>query len=327
VRAATLPLLLVLVLASGAARALPLAEFPELGTFIDEMAARHGYSPQALHELFTQVEIKPEIVAAIERPAEALPWYEYRLRFIDRKRIEGGVRYWKEHAAALERAASEFGVPPQVIVALIGIETDYGRNAGRYRVADALTTLMLQYPPRAAFFRRELEEYLLLARDLGLSPLRLKGSYAGAIGIPQFIPSSYRRYAVDFDGDGRRDLIGSAADAIGSIANFLLHHGWQRQGPVSDEVRIEGTRHFWIEQLGVKPALTVPQLVSYGIFPRRHHGAELRAALIALEGEDGPLYRIGYQNFYALTRYNRSKRYAMAVHELSELVRAAYENP
>ncbi len=324
---ATQRLLLVALLASGAAHAVPLAEFPELGAFIDEMAARHGYSASALGELFTQVEIKPEIVAAIERPAEARPWYEYRLRFIDRKRIDGGVRYWREHAATLERAEDQFGVPPQVIVALIGIETDYGRNAGRFRVADALTTLTLRYPPRAAFFRRELEEYLLLTRDLGVSPLHIKGSYAGAIGIPQFIPSSYRRYAVDFDGDGRRDLIGNAADAIGSIANFLVRHGWQPKAPVTDEVRIEGARHFWVEQLGVKPALTVQQLVSYGIFPRRHHGGELRAALIALEGEDGPLYRVGYQNFYAITRYNRSKRYAMAVYELAELLRAEYENP
>ena len=324
---ATRPMLLALLLATEVAGAVPLAEFPELGAFIDEMAARHGYPAGALSELFAQVEIKPEIVAAIERPAEARPWYEYRLRFVDRKRIDGGLRYWKEHAATLERAEAQFGVPPQVIVALIGIETDYGRNAGRFRVADALTTLTLQYPPRAAFFRRELEEYLLLTRDLGISPLNIKGSYAGAIGIPQFIPSSYRRYAVDFDGDGRRDLIGNAADAIGSVANFLVRHGWQPQAPVTDEVRIEGARHFWVEQLGVKPSLTLQQLVSYGIFPRRHHGTELRAALIALEGEDGPLYRVGYQNFYTITRYNRSKRYAMAVYELSELLRAEYENP
>jgi membrane-bound lytic murein transglycosylase B len=319
-------MLLVLLLAADAARAVPLADFPELGEFIDEMVARHGYSGGALNELFDKVEIKPEVVAAIERPAEARPWYEYKLRFIDRKRIDDGVRYWKEHAAALERAQVQFGVPPQVVVALIGVETNYGRNAGRFRVADALTTLTLQYPPRAAFFRRELEEYLLLTRELGISPLRVKGSYAGAIGIPQFIPSSYRRYAVDFDADGRRDLIGNPADAIGSVANFLVRHGWQPQAPVTDEVRIEGARHFWVEQLGVKPSLTVQQLVSYGIFPRRHHGSELRAALITLEGEDGPLYRVGYQNFYAITRYNRSKRYAMAVHELSELLRAEYEN-
>jgi membrane-bound lytic murein transglycosylase B len=323
---ATRSMLLALLSVTNAAGAVPLAEFPELGQFIDEMVARHGYSGSALTELFDKVEIKPEVVAAIERPAEARPWHEYRLRFVDRKRIDGGVRYWKEHAATLERARAQFGVPPQVIVALIGVETNYGRNGGRFRVADALTTLTLQYPPRAAFFRRELEEYLLLTRELGVSPLRVKGSYAGAIGIPQFIPSSYRRYAVDFDGDGRRDLVGNAADAIGSVANFLVRHGWQRQAPVTDEVRIEGARHFWVEQLGVKPSLTVQQLVSYGIFPQRRHGTDLRAALIALEGEDGPMYRVGYDNFYVITRYNRSTRYAMAVYELSELLRAEYEN-
>jgi membrane-bound lytic murein transglycosylase B len=319
-------LVLAIALAPSGAAALELRDYPELSGFIDQMAERHGFSRARLATLFSEVRIKPDIVEAIERPAEARPWYEYRERFVNAQHLQEGLRFWRRHAAALENAEAQYGVPAHVIVALIGVETHYGRTRGRYRVADALTTLTLQYPPRAAFFRRELEEYLLLARELELPALALTGSYAGAIGIPQFIPSSYRRFAVDFDGDGRRDLVDSPVDAIGSVANFLGRHGWRPRAPVSDEARIEGTRFFWVEQLGVKPSLTVPQLIEYGIYPAQRQDGSVRGALISLEGEDGPLYRVGYDNFYVITRYNRSKRYAMAVHELSELLRDGYEN-
>ncbi len=320
-------LLLALLTLAPPAAALELGEFPELAEFIDEMVARHSFSAAQLRALFAQVELKADVLEAIERPAEARPWYEYRQRFVNPEHVARGVHFWQQHSAALARAESEYGVPPEIIVALIGVETHYGHTPGRYRVADALTTLMLRHPPRAAFFRRELEEFLLLAHELGVAPLRIKGSYAGAMGIPQFIPSSYRRYAVDFDADGRRDLLGNPVDAIGSVANFLTRHGWQTRGPVSDEVRIEGTRYFWVERLGLKPTLTLEQLIGYGIFPARNSGGARRAALIGLEGEDGPLYRLGYDNFYVITRYNRSKRYAMAVHELAELLRADYDQP
>jgi membrane-bound lytic murein transglycosylase B len=307
------------------AQALELAEYPELRTFIGEVAARHGFDAIELTRWFADVNLKTDVVAAMERPREALPYHEYRKGFLTPLHVKRGLDHWRQHAAALERARDRYGVPPEIVLGILGVETQYGRNNGKYRVLDALTTLMLLYPPRAEFFRRELEEFLVLARQLKLKPLDVKGSYAGAVGIAQFIPSSYRRYAVDHDGDGRADLLKSHADAIGSIASFLKVHGWQASEPVVTEARLEGTYYFWVEKLGVKPALNLRDLVGYGIFPSQPVDTEKRAALIELEGEDGPYYRLGFDNFYAITRYNRSKRYAMAVTELAELLRTQRE--
>ncbi len=310
------------------ARAVELRDWPEVWTFIDEMVKRHGFPAAELEQLFAGVQLQPSVVEAIERPGEARPWYEYRKQFLTEQHVKRGLAYWKQHQEALDRAHREYGVPPEIILGILGVETSYGRNPGRYRVIDALVTLWLQYPPRAGFFRRELEEFLLLAREQKLDPLLFRGSYAGAIGIAQFIPSSYRRYAVDFDGDGRRDLATNPTDAIGSIANFLRVHGWSAMDPISDTVRLEGTQYFWVEKFGVRPALSVRELVRYGIYPLQHTGnTDRRAALMSFEGEDGPFYRLGYNNFYVITRYNRSKRYALAVLELSERLRAARVEP
>lgn len=316
---------LALLLGAPPAQALEIDDYPEVGIFVEEVAERHGFDRRELTRLFAQVELKQDIVSAIERPREALPWHEYRKGFLTELHIKRGLAYWREHEKALERAQQEYGVPPEVVLGILGVETHYGRNNGRHRVLDALTTLWLLHPPRRDFFRRELEEFLVLAREARFDPLKLRGSYAGALGIAQFIPSSYRRYAVDFDGDGRRDLLGSPSDAIGSIANFLRVHGWRPQEPVSEPARIEGTYYFWVEKLGHKPVLGLSELAGYGIFPAQPADMELRAALIALEGEEGPFYRLGYTNFYVITRYNRSKRYAMAVQELSEMLRDARE--
>lgn len=315
----------LLMLVAAPAQALELGDYPDLHRFIDEMVERHGLGRAALRKLFEDVEVKPAVVHAMERPREGLPWHEYRQSFLDEPHIRDGARYWKQHAATLARAQKQYGVPPEVVLGILGVETHYGKNRGSYRVIDALTTLTVDYPPRAEFFRRELEEFLLLARELKRDPRSLRGSYAGAMGIPQFISSSYRRYAVDFDGDGRRDLIGNPTDAIGSVANFLKVHGWRTDEPLWDETRLEGTGFGFVERLGAKPALSVAELIRYGVFPVRHLDGDRRAALIELEGENGPFYRIGYHNFYVITRYNRSKRYAMAVTELSELVRLRYE--
>lgn len=298
----------------------------ELADFVAEMAERHGFATTELERLFSRAQFRPEIIEAMERPREALPWHEYRKIFVTPEHVRQGLAFWQRHADTLARAEVELGVPPQVIVAILGIESRYGRSQGRYSVLDALATLTVGYPRRAGFFRRELEAFLLLTRETGLDPLSLRGSYAGAIGVPQFMPSSYRQYAVDFDGDGRRDLLNSPADIIGSVANFLKQHGWQRGVPVSDQVRLDGTRHFWIERLGIRPLLSLNKLLHFGIIAPDHHDPEQRAALIALEGEDGPIYRLGFQNFYVITRYNRSARYAMAVHELSEWLRHEREN-
>ncbi len=320
-----LPALVAVFAGPCAALALDLQEYSELTGFIRRMAEEHGFSTKDLHRVFARVHYREDIIEAIERPKEALPWYEYRNLFVTDQHAQRGKIYWTEHATALSRARELYGVAPEIVVAVLGIETQYGRNKGEYPVVDALTTLMLGYPPRAEFFRRELEEYLLLARELDADPLTIKGSYAGAMGLPQFIPSSYRRYAVDFDGDHRRDLLTSAEDAIGSVANFLNAHGWEANQPVSEDVDLEGSLYVWVEKLGVKPILSVRHLGTYGVFPRNPEGEDRSAALIVLDGERGPIYRLGYNNFYVITRYNRSTRYAMAVYELGQMIRRLHK--
>jgi membrane-bound lytic murein transglycosylase B len=307
------------------AHAIEIEAYPELQEFIPSFAREHNYPEARLRKLFTQARIRPEIVQTIERPKEALPYHEYRKQFLTDTHVQRGARFWSEHAGTLSRVGREYGVAPEFIVAILGVETQYGRNKGEYPVVDALATLWLHYPARSDFFRRELEEFLLLIQELGVDPASIKGSYAGAIGMPQFISSSYRRYAADGDGDGRRDLVKSPDDAIASVANFLKVHGWTADEPPTDEVDLRGTLYFWIERLGIKPTLTLGGLTQYGILPRREAPAERRAALVALEGETGPYYRLGYNNFYVVTRYNRSKRYAMVIVELAERLRQQRE--
>jgi membrane-bound lytic murein transglycosylase B len=311
------------------AHAVSTAEHPELAGLIDALATQHRFERAAVGRWFADAKLRPEIIAAMERPREALPWHSYRPLFLNDERVRRGRRYWNEHEGLLARAERQYGVPAEIIVAIIGIETQYGANKGDYPVLDALLTLTLGYPRRAAFFRRELEEYLLLARELKLDPRMLKGSYAGAIGIPQFIPSSYRLYAVDHDHNRRRDLLHSHADAIGSVAHFLNRHGWARGEPIIDAARLDGPLNAWRAQLGTQPTLPLRHWIGHGVFPRREAGVsaviasddERPAALIALEGENGPLYFLGYNNFHAITRYNHSKNYAMAVHELGRMIR------
>lgn len=316
----------LVLMAAPSAHALNPVSYPALRTFSAEMTDRYGFSAKQLRRAFRCAKIRPEIVEAMERPKESLPWYEYSKIFLTPENVRRGARFWKKHAAALARAHEQYGVAPEVIVALIGVETQFGRNQGGYPILDSLVTLMLKYPPRAAFFRTELTDFLRLTRELNLDPCRVKGSYAGAMGLPQFIPSSYLRYAVDFDGNGKRDILGSPEDAIGSVAHYLKENGWEADAPVADDVRLEGTLYFWIEKLGLKPALSVRQLTRYGIFPRHLDNAERRAALIPLEGKHGPFYRLGYNNFYVITRYNLNKRYAMAVYDLSEMIRQRMED-
>jgi membrane-bound lytic murein transglycosylase B len=278
---------------------------PEVEAFIAEMVQKHQFEPLALRRLLGQAQSPPAILRAISAPATARPWYEFRARNVDPARISGGVAFWREHAVTLARASREYGVPEEIIVATIGIETLYGRNTGNFRVLDALTTLAFRYPPRAELFRAQLEEYLLLVRELDVDATRMRGSYAGAIGIPQFLPSSFRRYAVDFDGDGRRDLAGTVADAIvvvpaevgGAGVDALVEAGIRPQTRVSD-----------LRRLGVIPAVPVDE--------------EAEAALFTVQMETGPRYWLGFNNFYVITRYNRSINYALAVYELAQEVRA-----
>lgn len=304
-------------------QAVNVEEFPALRLFIDEMASRYKFSHKELGEWFAQAELRDDIIEAIYRPKESTPWHEYRKLFVNDGRASKGLEFWKANAEAIFSASSEYGVPPEIIVAIIGIESLYGRQGGRYRVLDALLTLTLRYPERSEFFRNQLAEFLLLARELNVGPLTVKGSYAGAMGIPQFIPSSYRSYAVDFDGDQKRDL-NDVEDAIGSVANFLKQHGWKRDQPIVGEVNLEGSMYSWIENNGVEPRISIQHLSRYGILPVQRIDAHQLAALISFEGENGPIHRLGYNNFYVITRYNRSTNYSLAVVELSEQIRKLY---
>lgn len=321
-------------LLSAPAAAVSLHDHPELRGLIDNLAERNGFDRAALRQLFAEARLLPEVVTAIERPREALPWPDYRRGFVTEDRIRNGVRYWRAHRRTLARAERDYGVPAELIVAIIGVESHYGDHRGAYTVLDALLTLTLEYPPRREFFRHELDEFLLLTRELKLDAGRVKGSYAGALGIPQFIPSSYRRYAVDFDGDAQRDLFRNSDDAIGSVANFLKRHGWAAGQPVVDPARVEGPRDALPEPSGAEPVLTLHQWLDRGVVPKRDSTAaapparfddERAAALIALRGESGPLYHLGYNNFYVITRYNRSHNYAMAVYELARMIRNRYQ--
>ena len=277
---------LLLALALPALAQSPYGERAEVKSFIRDLVERHGFVESELNTLFARVYRVDPVLQAIVAPAEIAPWPDYRAMFVSPPRISGGLAFWTAQEALLARAEREYGVPAEIIVAIIGVETFYGRNPGRWRVVEALATLAFDYPPRAGFFRGELENYLLLARDSGLDVFSVRGSYAGAIGIPQFMPGSLRRYAVDFDGDGAIDLSRNTADAIGSVANYLKQHGWrtgeavQRKQGTPDEAAGDRTIDLGTER------------------------------------------RVGLANFQALMRYNRSPLYAAAVADLAEALRA-----
>lgn len=296
-------------------------ESDELAAFARDMAERHGFDPARISETLARAERRQEILDAISRPAEAKPWYQYRPIFLTSQRIGGGVEFWNRHEDLISRASKEYGVDPAVIVAIIGVETRYGEITGSYRVLDALSTLAFHYPPRSSFFRRELEEFFLLGRDEPFSLTEVKGSYAGAMGFGQFIPSSYRAYAVDFDGDGGRDLW-QPADAIGSVANYFHVHGWRQGEPVA--VRAEAAPNARpIADAPIKPEWTLAELAKRGFQPAEPVDAGTEATLIALEQPDSQEYWLGFHNFYVISRYNRSTLYSMAVLQLSRAIEEA----
>jgi membrane-bound lytic murein transglycosylase B len=292
---------------------------PEVASFIREMTNSHGFASEQLSLLFTQVERKQSILDAISRPAEKVkPWSDYRPIFITDARISRGVDFWRQHEAALLRAQQEYGVEPQVIVAIIGVETFYGGNTGNYRVIDALATLGFDYPPRAPFFRQQLKEFLLLTREQQVDPLSVKGSYAGAMGLPQFMPSSYRAFAVDLNGDGKINIWTDPADAIGSVASYFKQHGWTAGGLVVSRAEVRGAHVDEGLTQGIEPVKTVGDLRALGWSSHDALRADLPVTAFRFDGAEGPEYWLGLSNFYAITRYNRSAMYAMAVHQLSE---------
>jgi membrane-bound lytic murein transglycosylase B len=293
----------------------------EIAPFAREVASAHGLDPDRVAETLRGARVLPKVLEAMRRPAEAKPWRDYRPIFLTDRRIEEGVAFWKRHGALIERAQERFGVSARVIVAIIGVETFYGARAGSIRVLDALATLGFRYPRRAEFFRRELGHYLVLTGQEGLDVTSVQGSYAGAMGIPQFIPSSYREYAVDFDGNGRRDLIASVADAVGSVGSYLARHGWVREGAIAAPARVRGDVSSLLDR-GVKPHSGLDALAKGGVTPSVPVTDAGRAALIRLEGRDGDEFWLGFDNFYVITRYNRSELYAMAVFQLAEAIAA-----
>ena len=299
---------------------------PEIEAFMEELAANHHFDRRQLRRWFSQARVQGGVLNSMTHPATARPWHEYRATHVNEKRIRGGLDYWLRHAATLARASIEYGVPEEIVVATIGVETFYGKRTGNIKVFDALVTLAFAYPPRAELFRSELEQFLLLTRELRLNPLRCKGSYAGALGVPQFLPSSYRRLAVDFDNDGRRDLW-NHSDAIGSIANYYKTSGWQTGAPVI--VAIEQKAAMPSDEFqrllgrGVIPHTTVAAIRRAGASPTELVADEALASVFTAETATGTRYWIGFNNFYVITRYNRSINYALAVHELAQELRRA----
>ncbi len=315
-------LLVLLLLLPGLPLQAGYLDRPEARALVEELVGQ-GLDRAMVERALARAERKQSILDAISRPAEARPWYEYRPIFLTEARIEGGVGFWDRHAAVIERAAREYGVDPEIIVAIIGVETFYGRHTGNYRVLDALATLGFDYPKRAGFFRRELGQFLVLASEEGWQPEQPKGSYAGAMGLGQFIPSSYRAYAVDFDGDGDRDLW-DATDAIGSVANYFHRHGWRAGEGVAVPAIARGPVRAGLKR-DVRPGYSLRQLAAEGLRPRHLPRGEGPYALIELEGAKGPEYWIGQHNFFVITRYNRSPLYAMAVWQLSQAIRERRE--
>lgn len=299
-------------------------ERPEVRDYIEEVTAHHGLDRAELVTLFRSAERKDSILAAISRPAERKPWHEYRRIFVTPTRIREGIEFWRAHDATLRRVERVYNVPPEITVAIVGVETRYGRNLGSFRVLDSLATLAFDYPPRSTFFRGELTEFLLLVREEGIDPLVMRGSYAGAMGYGQFIPSSYRNFAVDFDDDGTRDIWTNVADALGSIGNYFARHGWRGDGPAVLRVDVEAPVADKDVNRGLKPDYDAEQLkrlgvISDGVPP----GA--KAALFRMEGDRGTEYWLGLHDFYVITRYNRSRLYALAVWQLGQEIRSGKE--
>ena len=302
-------------------------------SFVSYMSQTYGFDAAALSSTFNHVSRSDRIIELMAKPAEKVkPWYQYRALFITARRIREGAAFWRANEAAVNRAAATYGVAPEVIIAIIGVETSYGQNVGSYRVIDALSTLAFHYPgnnpARGAFFRTQLEQFLLMARDDDLDPLSLTGSYAGAMGMPQFMPDSYRRLAVDFDGDGKRNIWQDPDDAIGSVANYLREHGWRPAGAVMSRARVGEIEPDAFLKTTIKPSFRLVDFTTAGIVPlQRNDNADDEAALFELEGSAGNEYWIGYTNFYVISRYNPRVKYAMAVAQLSEEIRKLHGDP
>ncbi|WP_227664007.1 lytic murein transglycosylase B [Marinobacter salarius] len=296
----------------------PYNETPESREFVREMSERYGFEAERVSAILANAQRRDSILEAISRPAEkTLEWHEYRRIFMRDERIEQGVSFLRKHQEAFERAEREYGVPASIVAAIIGVETWYGTYKGKYRVLDALATLAFDYPPRSRFFRSELAQYLLMTREQGFDPMALTGSYAGAMGYGQFISSSYRHYALDFDGDDVADILTNPVDAIGSVANYFRAHRWQTGEPVAERVSDSLPKNSPLLTGELRPTLTVNDYRQAGIIPEMDVPGDAKARAIRLVGDEGSELWLTYHNFYVITRYNHSHLYAMAVHQLA----------
>jgi len=297
------------------------ADMPAIPAFIDEMVAKHQFKREELVSTFKRAERRQDVIDAISKPATMKPWAEYRATFVNQQRIDGGVKFWNKYEATLKRAEKQYGVPQEYIVAIIGVETLYGRNAGKFRTLDALTTLAFDYPKREEFFRSELEQYLLLVREQDFNLLSIQSSYAGALGIPQFMPSNYRKYALDFNGNRKVDILHEPEDAIGSVAHYFKHYGWRAGEPVALQAKVADEKKLdvltevrptfaWKADVGVTPMVDAE-----GVLPP--------SWLLDLTLDSGKEYWLVFENFDVIMRYNISPYYAMTVHQLAMELKAA----
>jgi membrane-bound lytic murein transglycosylase B len=308
------------------ARSVDFTQYPALTDMVNEMVANDGFTRAELDVVLKDAKIDQKTLELMDRQYEALPWHKYRKIFINQNRIDAGVKFWKTNQATLDRAYEKYGVPPAVVVALIGIETHYGVRMGSKRVLDSLVTLSAEYPRRSSYFTAELRKFLNITRAENIAPASVVGSFAGAIGIPQFMPSSYEAYSVDFNDNGQRDLVNEVEDAIGSVANYLKSHGWKRNqriyADVTEPLSESAAR---MVSRKAKPTHTPEQLLEAGV-KFNPNGSSAKAALLSLKDVQGPRYIVGYKNFYAITRYNTSVNYALAASELADSVFRARNN-
>ena len=322
------PLLLSLILTGAglalfnsiisAAEPVPFKDKAPINSFINEMVTTHKFDKIELTTLFDKARLHQNIIDAISRPAEGKPWHQYRNIFITRERVRGGVLFWKENEAIIKKVAESYQVSPEILVAIIGVETRYGRHKGKYPILDSLSTLAFAYPPRAKFFRSELKHYLLMAQEEQFDPLSRKGSYAGAMGMPQFISSSFRSYAVDFDEDGHRDLWENPADVLGSVGNYFKRHGWTAGQPVAHKVKVSGIKYKQLVTKSLKPKHTQDQLMLAGVILPGDIPGNIKGSLMAFDTGDGPEHWVIWNNFYVISRYNHSALYSLAVFQLSQ---------
>ena len=313
-----LVLLLFIIFAASPAQAIDVGD-PEVRNFIDSMVSEHAYDRGTLENVLQQATTQESILEAIARPAERTKeWHEYRDIFLTDARVKAGAEFWREHSEALERISAETGVDVEILVGIIGVETYFGRRTGSYRVLDALATLAFAYPPRSKFFRRELEQFLLLVREEEMEAIDATGSYAGAMGRPQFMPSSFRAYAVDSSADGKRDIWTNWADVIGSVANYFVRHGWRSNNQVVAQASLSNQWRGDPPENTLKPQETVTSLSHQGVLFVTDLAGDQQSQLLTLIGDDGEEYWVGFHNFFVITRYNRSVMYALAVHQLGQ---------